>query len=141
MAATGQQEGIVIEVNGKMAKVKTSRHNDCANCGSCPGNSAAILDVRNPLGAKVGQKVIIELQEVNMLKAAFTVYMFPLMALLAGALAGGAFAAWAGTGGTLFPVVGTLAALFGSMWYIRRYDYSVRMDDKMQPVIVDILSK
>ena len=29
-----QQEGIVLEVVKGMAKVKTSRHNDCENCGS-----------------------------------------------------------------------------------------------------------
>jgi sigma-E factor negative regulatory protein RseC len=140
MATTGQQEGIIIETAGKMAKVKTSRHNDCANCGSCPGNSAAVLDVRNPVGAKVGQKVIIELQEVNMLKAAFTVYILPLLALLVGATTGGAFAAWAGTAETLSRVLGAVIAFAGSIWYIRHYDYSVRMDDKMQPVVVHILT-
>lgn len=140
MAATGQQEGIIIETVGKMAKVKTSRHNDCANCGSCPGNSAAVLDVRNPVGAKVGQKVIIELQEVNMLKAAFTVYILPLLALFVGAMAGGAFAIWAGTVETASRIVGAAAAFAGAIWYIRHYDYSVRMDDKMQPVVVHILS-
>ncbi|MBP1765422.1 MAG: positive regulator of sigma RseC/MucC [Firmicutes bacterium] len=79
-----QQEGIVIETRGDMARVKTSRHNDCENCGACPGNSAIVLDARNPLDAKIGQRVVIEIQEVNMLKAAFIVYVLPLLAAFAG---------------------------------------------------------
>lgn len=43
-------------------------HNDCANCGYCPGNSAAVQDVRNPLAARVGQIVVIKGREVSITK-------------------------------------------------------------------------
>lgn len=135
-----QQEGIVIDVHGNMAKVKTSRHNDCDNCGACPGNSAIILDALNPVDAKRGQLVVIEIQQINMLKAAFIVYMLPLVAVFIGAVAGGAAAEyWA------FPIAGSriiggLAAFLLAVGYIRYFDYSARSDDKMQPVIVKVLS-
>jgi len=66
-----QQEGVVVEVSGRIAKVKTSRHDDCENCGACPGNSAMILDVLNTMGAELGQRVLVKIQEINMLKAVF----------------------------------------------------------------------
>lgn len=135
-----QQEGIVLELQGKMAKVKTARHNDCDSCGSCPGNSAMIMDARNPLGATVGQRVMIEIQEVNMLKAAFIVYVLPLIAIFTGALAGYYFYWQTGFLTERFDqVAGGIVAFLLSVWYIKHYDYSARMNDKMQPVIIRIL--
>ncbi len=136
-----QQEGVVLEVNGRRAKVKTSRHNDCESCGACPGNSAIVLDAYNPLGAKPGQRVQVEIQEVNMLKAAFIVYLLPLLAIFAGVVAGGAVAGYFGIGVMIPRVVGGLAAFMLSIWYIKYFDYSARTDEKMQPIITSILSK
>jgi len=58
--------GVVIELDGKIAKVRASRHSDCKNCGACPGDNAIVLNTRNPLSAKVGQLVTFEIQETNM---------------------------------------------------------------------------
>jgi Positive regulator of sigma E activity len=140
MSAANRQEGIVIEVSGRMAKVKASRHNDCANCGACPGNSATVLDARNPVGARTGQKVVVEIQEINMLKAAFTVYILPLIVALLGVLLGGEFAAWLGASETLGRIIGGGGAFLAAVCYVRYYDQSVRTDVKMQPVIVSVLS-
>lgn len=83
-----EQVGVVLEVSGSMAKVKATRHSDCENCGACPGNQAMVLEARNPVGAKPGQRVAFEVKEVNMLKAAFIVYMLPLVAIFLGAWGG-----------------------------------------------------
>lgn len=135
-----QQEGIVIELTGEMARVKTSRHNDCENCGACPGNSAIVLDVRNPVGAKVGQHVIVEVQEVGMLKAAFIVYVLPLLAIFAGAAMGYFLSDYLNKAALWFEVSGGLIAFVISVIYIKFFDRSARTDAKMQPVIVSIIS-
>jgi sigma-E factor negative regulatory protein RseC len=77
-------EGVVIEVNAEIAKVKINRHGDCSNCGLCQGDDALILDAPNTLDTKPGQRVILEIKEGNMLKAAFAVYILPLMAVAGG---------------------------------------------------------
>lgn len=135
-----QQEGVVISVAGEMARVKTSRHNDCENCGACPGNAAIVLDARNPLGATPGQQVLIEVQEVGMLKSAFIVYMLPLISLFLGAVAGSYAADQAGAGSIWYQVAGALIALAVAIAYIRYYDKSARANKNMQPVITRILS-
>jgi len=135
-----QQEGIVIEIRGDMARVKTSRHNDCENCGACPGNSAIVLDARNPVDAKPGQRVVIEIQEVNMLKAAFIVYVLPLLAAFAGAITGGWLASRMGYESTWFQVAGGLVFFAFAIFYIKVFDRSSRSDVAMQPVIIRILS-
>jgi sigma-E factor negative regulatory protein RseC len=135
-----QQEGVVIQIQGDMARVKTSRHNDCENCGACPGNSAIVLDARNPLGAKPGQRVAIEIQEINMLKAAFIVYVLPLVAAFAGAVAGSWLADRVGYEALWFQMGGGLALFAVAILYIKFFDHNSRSNVKMQPVITAILS-
>lgn len=135
-----QQEGIVISAAGDMARVKTSRHNDCENCGACPGNAAIVLDARNPLGARPGQQVMIEVQEIGMLKSAFIVYMLPLIALFLGAMAGGYAAERLAHEALWFQVGGAGAAFAAAVLYIRYFDKSARSNENMQPVITRILS-
>ncbi|AIF53303.1 SoxR reducing system RseC family protein [Pelosinus sp. UFO1] len=136
-----QQEGMVLEVSGRMAKVKTSRHNDCENCGACPGNSAMVLDARNSVGAKPGQRVLVEIKEINMLKAAFTVYILPLLAALAGAIIGDFIGRFLGFEELISRLIGGSGMTLLSIWYIKYYDNSARMDDKMQPTIIQIISE
>lgn len=135
-----QQEGIVLEVSNHMAKVKTSRHNDCENCGACPGNSALVLEARNGIGAIPGQRVAIEIKEINMLKAAFIVYILPLISVLIGVVAGGLFAESFGYTPLLFQIMGGVVAFVLSVLYIKIFDSAARSDVKMQPVIIRILS-
>jgi len=135
-----QQEGIVLEVNNHMAKVKTSRHNDCENCGACPGNSALVLEARNDIGAKPGQRVAIEIREINMLKAAFIVYILPLITVFIGVVAGGFFAESFGYQPLVLQVIGGVMAFVLSVLYIKFFDSAARSDVKMQPIIIRILS-
>ncbi|HWR44650.1 SoxR reducing system RseC family protein [Sporomusa sp.] len=136
-----QQEGIVVEVSDGMAKVKASRHSDCENCGSCPGNTAIIVDALNPVGAERGQRVAIEVKEVNMLKAAFIVYMLPLITATGGAFAGNYLAGLYQAAGSLWYTIASGLAAFGlSIIYIKYFDRNARTNDKMKPVITRILS-
>lgn len=137
----GQQEGVVLSVYDGMAKVKTSRHNDCENCGSCPGNTALVLDARNPVGARPGQRVMIEVKEADMLKSAFIVYMLPLIAIFVGAMLGGYLAERLAAEPLWFQVGGGGLAFASSVCYIKYFDRSASTDVKKQPVITRILTE
>lgn len=136
-----QQEGIVLEVSGRIAKVKASRHSDCENCGACPGNQAIVVEALNAAGAKPGQRVAIEIQEVNMLKAAFVVYMVPLLAAVAGAMAGNYASGYLGLDGITAAITGGIGFFALAIWYIKYFDHAARTDERMRPVVVEILSK
>lgn len=135
-----EQLGLVVEAEGCMAKVKATRHGDCKNCGACPGDDAMLVEARNPVGAKVGQRVAFLIPEVNMLQAAFTVYMLPLVAIALGAVAGWYAAQGAGTQAvTMYQIIGGAIGFGCSLVYIKLYDRHARKSEKMQPVITKIL--
>ncbi|MBP2653268.1 MAG: SoxR reducing system protein RseC [Firmicutes bacterium] len=136
----GEQEGIVIAIENGMAKVKTSRHSDCENCGSCPGNTAIVLDALNPVGAEPGQRVLVEVEEVSMLKSAFIVYMLPLIAVFGGIMVGGYLAEILNASPGWFQFAGAILAFAGSGFYIRCFDRHAKNNTKMQPVVKRILN-
>ncbi|MBP2649606.1 MAG: positive regulator of sigma RseC/MucC [Firmicutes bacterium] len=136
----GEQEGIVIAVENGLAKVKTSRHSDCENCGSCPGNAAMVLDALNQVGAKPGQRVLVEVAEVSMLKSAFVVYIVPLVAIFVGTMVGGYLGEYLDVSPGWFQVGGAIFAFAGSVLYIKKVDRSAKQNSKMQPVVKRILT-
>jgi len=134
-----ETEGVVIQIDGNMAKVKSNRHGDCKNCGACPGDNATVLDVQNPLGAKPGQRVVFEMKETNMLKAAFVVYILPLIAILLGSLGGMWLAEKMGQSEKIFQIGGGLIAFILAILYVKIFDKSTNSDNKMKPIITRIL--
>jgi sigma-E factor negative regulatory protein RseC len=134
-----ESEGVVISINGNMAKVKANRHGDCKNCGACPGDQAMVVDALNTVKAKPGQRVAFEIKQANMLRAAFVVYMLPLIAIFIGAMVGNWVAAKIGQSATLFQVCGAVIGVILSVLYIKFFDKSAS-NDTMQPTITRILS-
>ena len=82
-----EEEGIIIEISkSNIAKVKVGRHNECKNCGACPGDSSVVIEAKNLLGAKTGQRITFQMKETNMLMAAFVVYIAPLIVVALGVI-------------------------------------------------------
>ncbi|WP_373484376.1 SoxR reducing system RseC family protein [Acetobacterium sp.] len=135
-----EETGIVIQTSEKKGKVKASRHGDCENCGVCPGDNAMVVDVQNPIGAKVGQRVAFEIQEANMLMAAFVVYILPLLALMVGAISGGILANKLGQNVLACQIGGGILFFAIAVVYMKHYDRAVKKNDQLLPVITKILN-
>ncbi|MDU6114909.1 MAG: SoxR reducing system RseC family protein [Paeniclostridium sordellii] len=84
------QRGYIIElVDGTTAKIKMQKHSACATCGKCASSTDKkdiIVEVDNNIGAKVGDYVEVNMDSVNVIKAAAIVYIVPLIALLGGTI-------------------------------------------------------
>ncbi|TBW57858.1 sigma E positive regulator RseC/MucC [Marinobacter halodurans] len=120
-----EERGTVVAVIDEAAWVQTIRQSTCGNCsarkGCGQGALASMSDgranqvrVRNDLGARVGDQVILGIEESQLLRASLLVYAWPLSVMLLGALA--AAAVWPGQDGPaiLGGVLG-LAAGFGAL--------------------------
>ena len=134
-----ESEGIVIETTEGFAKVKASRHGDCKNCGACPGDNATVVDAKNPIGAKAGEHVIFEIREQNVIKAAFIVYIMPIISIFLGVLVGTWIFDFVGFYEMVFKVAGGLVFFIISLIYIKVFDRATAKDDASKPVIKKIL--
>lgn len=128
-------EGIVIEVNAELAKVKISRHSDCSNCGLCPGEDALVLDTPTTPDTKPGQKVLLEVKERNMLMAAFFVYILPLVAVAVGISLGYFFSTLFNTTRVLPMTLGGFVFAILAVLVIKRFDISLQSATNMPKII------
>ena len=86
--------GIVTEEKGETALVHLRRHLSCENCGRCGGVLGSedrrehYVEALNPIRARSGQRVLIEMDDRRALFIAFMLYMVPLAGLVVGIVAG-----------------------------------------------------
>jgi len=85
--------GFVTATHNNTAVVRLARHTACGECGGCnhggDGESKEMLvEALNEVGAVVGDRVQVDLESVQVVRAAFIFYAIPLIALLVGVFAG-----------------------------------------------------
>ena len=88
------EEGIVIASHAQSARVVTTKSSACEACSarrSCHalgGGEDMEVEVLNPVGAKVDDRVVIYFETASLLKASFLLYFFPILIMLIAALLG-----------------------------------------------------
>jgi len=129
----GRVEGIVVEANGDIVKVRIKQHGECSHCGSCGGDLALLVDARCPGGAPLGARVSVDMPEADGVKSAFVVYLLPLLGAAAGWLAGTP-AAWLLNIPPLWPSTAFCAVGFIlSMLYLLRYERMMAGRQELPP--------
>ncbi len=133
--------GVVTKANPSSAWVKTNRTAACESCASrkdCGGHGITEMTVvvKNNLGVKQGDQVVIGIESSPMMFLAFLLYVFPILFLVIGALAGNALA-------PVFSMDPSLCALitggtgFGIAFVIIRINHSrLSRKDKYKPFLV-----
>ena len=88
------EQGIVKRTVGTKAWVVTTRSEMCEACasqGACTvlgGGKEMEVEAINVAQAKPGDQVLLTLEDQSLIKLSFLVYMFPILALIAGAALG-----------------------------------------------------
>ena len=98
METTGSHIGLVTAINGGIAQIHFLRGSACAHCGACltVGETEMEISLPNTLGAKVGDRVDVDLSPKRLVQASLLAYAVPLLLLIAGVLIGSRIADWAG---------------------------------------------
>jgi sigma-E factor negative regulatory protein RseC len=97
------EEGVVFKMGASgagTAWVKTTRSSACESCSSrdtCHGESGGKememeVEAINTADARVGDRVLLNIRTASLLKATFLLYVFPILAMIAGAVLGQAVA-------------------------------------------------
>lgn len=132
--------GYVIEIKEEITRVKLSRHSDCKNCGLCPGAENIVLEVNNPLGAKVGDKVCIETKENKLIKSVYTVYIQPLLLTFIGIFIGNFLSNYINQSKVLFETIFGFIFFIVSIIFIKFEDKKMAQNENSIPTIVKIIS-
>jgi sigma-E factor negative regulatory protein RseC len=140
--------GIVVEnESGGFARIVTNRSSACsgchtgsAGCGSCLANSKLVSLVADPVGAKPGDMVQVELNSKDLLKGAAVLYLLPVITLLAGALSGPAVISYLKWGQTTGGILGALLGLAIGFLLMKRIDRSRWARRKLVPSITAVIA-
>lgn len=114
------EEGVVFKMGSSEAGtawVKTSRTSACESCSSkaaCHvggGGKEMEVEAINTADARVGDRIVLNINTASLLKATFLLYVFPILAMIAGAVLGQAVALKRGSDPS------GLSALFGFLFF------------------------
>lgn len=144
-----RKEVLVVAVDGTQAMVTSQRQSACSSCHSnkgCDvkaygsGQQDLLIPVNNPIQAKPGEYVLLELSEKQLLKAAFLVYGLPvLLFMLVGVTVNSMVLAsvlneWADLAGG----ASGIAAFVLSFFLLRHYNKRIQHDAHSLPTIVQM---
>jgi sigma-E factor negative regulatory protein RseC len=140
-----KDRGVVEKIVRQKAVVKLQRGSGCDTCearGSChaEGDRKMLVEVQNELHAKEGDAVEVSMPTGSVAKMALVVYLGPVAALIAGAVAGDALGKSLQLDSPLAPVVGGLVLLASSLLALKRYDRFVRSRPQYHPQMTRILA-
>ncbi len=140
-----EEEGIVIETTGGLAKVSILAKSACEKCASSevchPQGEDSFMEASNPLGAKKGQKVKVVVAPQVYLKASIILYGIPMTVFVAAAIIGKNLAEkFSGEANSdLWAFISGMALMAVSFFFLRRYNKKVETTQEYKPVIVEIL--
>jgi len=139
------EKGIVTKIGAKTAWVQTTKSSSCASCsarGSCnPLAEGKEMNVEaiNSVGAKVGDRILLNIATSSLLKASFLLYVFPVLCLLAGAIVGQRIAMMYDLNESAFSALSAFLFFFVAFVLIRSKGNKLSEMDKYKPEIIRII--
>ena len=138
------EQGVIENVSGKKTLVRIKKSSACATCesrGDCAVDSgkSMVVEVANDLGGGEGDHVELSVPSGAFLKLSLLVYILPVLALMAGAFAGGAFAGVLHVPLSLASVIGGFLVMGITFYALKRFDRSLRARSEFRPRMTRIL--
>jgi sigma-E factor negative regulatory protein RseC len=142
------EQGIVTRIEARTAWVKTQRSGACQGCsarGSCHGLSDAgkereVIAV-NEAGAAVGDRILLTFESSSLLKVSFLLYVFPILALLVGAMIGQQLGSLIGLSDSVGSAVVGFLAFLVAIWFIKAKANELAQRNEYRPKIIRILER
>jgi sigma-E factor negative regulatory protein RseC len=142
-----EEKAVVVSVEGPVAWVETQRTSSCGACsankGCGTGTIARYLSARsarvralNRAAARVGDVVILGLDESALLRGAILLYAMPLMLFFGLAVVAELFARHLSMDSEPFAVIGGVTGLLTAYWWLRSEKRRIANDPRYQPVIL-----
>ena len=139
--------GEVVKVFNRTVEIRVNPTENCGACGVKDSwhtgpriSTDRLVTALDPFGLKIGQRVKINLEPKNLIKASIIIFVLPLLGLLLGAVAG-SLATTAGYWDylDLGAVIGGFAGIGISVLGLRSYNKKLEKTDQYYPAVVEIM--
>lgn len=140
-----ETEAVVVKIEHAVAYVQAERKSSCSGCSesSCGtsvlanffGQKAPLYRASNEVGAKVGDRVVVGMNESALFKGTLLLYLFPLLLLFVGAVAGNALAVTAEVKDG-YSVAGAFIGLVAGFIGLKLLSSKMGLGRQFQPVIL-----
>ena len=140
-----ETEAVVVKIEHAVAYVQAERKSSCSGCSesSCGtsvlanffGQKAPLYRASNEVGAKVGDRVVVGMNESALFKGTLLLYLFPLLLLFVGAVAGSALAVTADVKDG-YSVAGAFIGLVAGFLGLKFLSSKMGLGRQFQPVIL-----
>ncbi len=143
-----EEIALVLNCDGEYADIETKPQSSCGGCASSGvcgagvfskvfGNRKTVVRVVNSISAKVGDQVIIGLQESVLSKVSLVFYMVPIISMLLLAVLGQETAIRFGYESyDLFAISGGTIGLLVGLGLVRLFAKKIQGDSRYQPVLL-----
>jgi sigma-E factor negative regulatory protein RseC len=129
------ETGTVLETEGNFSRVITNKSKSCNECGKAEagicgkGGAGMIMNVKNTLGAKKGDTILLGFDRRILIRGYFIFFIFPIIILFLSTFAGYKLSHLIDIKGldTLAGFTGLAVALFYSFRKIRNLDRSTQL--------------
>lgn len=144
------EQGVVIKLGERpnTAWVMTTRSGACESCASRENCHAGAtgehqeVEAMNVVGARAGDRIQLMIRTGSLIKATFLLYVFPVLCMLGGAVAGHLLAAALGVvNNSALAAVVAMMALGAGLWVVRTRGRQLGQDVAYRPHIVRILGR
>ncbi|MFN2364732.1 MAG: SoxR reducing system RseC family protein [Halarsenatibacteraceae bacterium] len=143
-----EEEAVVVKSLDGRAEVRLIKQSACQHCEhdcGLAGDSHEIkelnVEVENPIDAKPGQKVVLEMGNKEVYFASILVYLLPLIFMFAGYFIFGAYLPQLiEIGNEPAGMIGALGLLIASFFSLRKVDDFLRKKKSFHPKITKILN-
>jgi sigma-E factor negative regulatory protein RseC len=141
-----EEQAVVVAVAGDRAHLEIRRNAACGLCGTTQGCGVSLWGrlfkrnrggfwTANALQAKVGEAVVIGIEEGALLAGSLTAYLVPLLLVCVGAFVGN-WAAVSRPGADIAAVLGAMAGLLAGFVWVRFQTQRRGLDGRYQPVML-----
>jgi len=140
-----ETEAVVVKIEHAVAYVQAERKSSCSGCSesSCGtsvlanffGQKTPLYRASNEVGAKVGDRVVVGMNESALFKGTLLLYLFPLLLLFVGAVTGSALAVTADVKDG-YSVAGAFIGLVAGFLGLKLLSSKTGLGRQFQPVIL-----
>ncbi|MGL5717500.1 MAG: SoxR reducing system RseC family protein [Paraclostridium sp.] len=140
------QKGYIVKiVDRNTVKIKMQKHSACASCGKCASSTDKkdiIVEADNSIGARIGDYVEVNMDSINVIKAALIAYVIPLVALLGGTIIPYSILSKVNLNLNVELISGCIGIILTLITYliIKSKDYKFRQSRAYIPIITKIVN-